>query len=218
MTPAHEARPTANPAITTDAIRHLPLERLLGAIGDKTPAPGGGATASAAGALAAALGRMVVNYSVGRKSLVEHRPTLERAERALDRTASLLLDLAAEDAQAYALVNQLQRLPEGDPRREREMPAAVEAAIGAPAAVVAACADLLRLLEQIQPISNEHLRSDLAIAAILANAAARSAWWNVKINLPLLPEGPRREALRAQMLELLSVSGRRADAIERNCG
>lgn len=195
----------------------MPFEQLLSAIGDKTPAPGGGATASAAGALAAALGRMVVSYSVGRKSLAEHRPTLERAERALDRTAQLLLDLAAEDAQAYALVNELQRLPEGDARRQREMPAAVEAAIGAPAAVVAACADLLRLLEQLRPISNEHLRSDLAVAAILAEAAARSGWWNVRINLPLMPEGPKREALRLQMLDLLSVSRRRAEAIELAC-
>jgi formiminotetrahydrofolate cyclodeaminase len=206
-----DASPAAVP------VRDLPLKVLLESVGAKTPSPGGGAVASAAGALAAALGRMVVAYSVERKSLAEHRPALERALSVLERTADLLLTLADEDAAAYALLNTLQRLPETDPRRQAELPGAIEAAINAPGAVVAACADLLRLLESLRPITNPHLRSDLAIAAVLAAAAARCGWWNVKVNLPLLADQTRRQTLDREVRGLVEDASRRAAAIERAC-
>ena len=53
-------------------------------------------------------------------------------------------------------------------------------------AVVGACCDLLRQMESLAPITNQQLRSDLAIAAILTEGAAKSGWWNVKMNVMLL--------------------------------
>ena len=198
-------------------LRTLSFGEFLEAVGSKTPAPGGGAVASAAGALAAALARMVVAYSEGKKSLAEHEPLLQRAALMLSRTIDLLLELATEDAQAYGLVNELMRLPEGDLRRISELPLAADAAVQAPRSVCAVCCDLMRLLESLQPRTNRHLRSDLAIAAVLAEAAAKAAWWNVFVNLPLIDDETRRAAIQEELGRMLDEAAARCNTIEAAC-
>src|SRR5947208_875693 len=96
------------------SMRTTPLGEFLEQVGAKTPAPGGGAVASTVGALACALGRMVVAYSVQKKALAEHWGELERAGTVLARAGEIMLELAEEDAAAYGLVNELSRLPETD--------------------------------------------------------------------------------------------------------
>ncbi|MBL9030801.1 MAG: cyclodeaminase/cyclohydrolase family protein [Phycisphaerae bacterium] len=193
----------------------LPFGELLSRIASKTPAPGGGAVASAAAALSASLARMVVAYSIGKKSLAEHQPELARADAALARAGELLLTLSDEDAAAYAVMNELWRLPEGDPRRA-DLPAAQLAATQPPLAVIAACADLLRLFESLAPKTNRHLHSDLAIAAILAESAARASRWNVAVNAASLAEDTRA-GVESQAEASLSDARARLERIERAC-
>ncbi|MEZ6243951.1 MAG: cyclodeaminase/cyclohydrolase family protein [Phycisphaerales bacterium] len=193
------------------------FDDLLASIAAKTPAPGGGAVASAVGALAAALGSMVVAYSVGKKSLAEHEAPLRDAATRLENARAVLLALAGEDAAAFSLLSELQRLPEGDARRASEEGAAREAVLQAPRAVLAASLDLLRLLESLVPITNRHLRSDLAIAAVLAEATARSAAWNVSVNLPLVPDEGRRADLERETARMIADARSRASRVEGAC-
>lgn len=181
----------------------LPFATLLDAVAAKTPAPGGGAVACASAALAAALAQMVVNYSINKKSLAEHKPALEAADRALTNARRILLELAEEDARAYGLVNELMKLPDTDARRQREWPAAVAASIQVPMAAIATCADLLRLMADLAPMTNTMLHSDLGIAAVLAEASARASRWNVEVNAASLPE-PERQTPLTQADAMLS--------------
>jgi methenyltetrahydrofolate cyclohydrolase len=193
------------------------LHDLLESIAAKTPAPGGGAVACAAGAVAAALAGMVVSYSVGKKDLAEHQEELTRARDELARARALLLGLADEDAAAYGLMNALQKLPAGDVRREREMPGAAAACVQIPLASVAVCVDVLRLMERLTTRSNRWLRSDLAIAAILAESAARSGAWNVRINLGSLADEAARRAAEEQLAGLLNVAAAAAGRVQTAC-
>lgn len=190
---------------------------LLAQIAARTPAPGGGAVASAVGALGAALGSMVVAYSVGKKSLAAHQAELERSAAQLERARTLMLELAASDMRAYALLNELQRLPEDDARRIAEWDAAALACVQTPRALVALAMDLLRLCESLVPITNVHLRSDLAIAAVLAEACARSGAWNVRINLSLVKSPEERGTLEAEIASALADASARCKAIEVAC-
>jgi formiminotetrahydrofolate cyclodeaminase len=119
----------------------LTLTQFIDAVGAKVPAPGGGAVASTVGAIAAALGRMVVSYSIGKKNLAEHQPLLVDADARLLRAAKVLMLLADEDAAAYSAVNELSKLPEGDPRRV-ELAAAQAASTQVPLSVAAAAVAL----------------------------------------------------------------------------
>lgn len=194
------------------------VAQFLDAVGAKSPTPGGGAVASVVGALAAALGKMVVEYSVGKKSLERNRPELERALGALSRARAVLMELAEEDAAAYAKVSELMKLPETDEHRRSQWGTAVTVAVQVPRAVAAACCDLLRLVEDLAPVTNTNLRSDLAIAAVLAEGAARSAWWNVAVNLPLLEDEGERKAVREGTLRMLAEAAERVKRVEAACG
>lgn len=195
----------------------LTLAQFIHLVGSKTPAPGGGAVACSTGATAAAIAKMVVEYSLGKKNLSDHQPALQRSAAALQRLADVFLLLADEDAAAYGLVNELSRLPEQDPRRLAEYSGALEAALQAPRAALAASIDLLRLVSELAPMTNRHLRSDLAIAGVLGEAAARSAWWNVRVNLPGIADAARRSALEADAQREIDQASRLRSAIETAC-
>ncbi|QOI99573.1 MAG: cyclodeaminase/cyclohydrolase family protein [Phycisphaeraceae bacterium] len=188
----------------------------LGAVAAKSPTPGGGAVASAVGALSASLAGMVVAYSVGKKSLAAHQDALADAARTLERARALMLALADEDARAYGTVNTLSRLPEGDPGRAG-LASAMEAAVRAPMATIAASVDLLRLMLRLAPITNTHLHSDLGIAADLALASARSSLWNVRVNAGALPGGAGDAAVREARAMIAAGEALHADVC-RSCG
>jgi formiminotetrahydrofolate cyclodeaminase len=198
-------------------LRDQTFGHFLDTIAAKTPTPGGGAVTAAVGALAAALAGMVVSYSLGKKNLGEHQPELERAAAQLARAQTLMLALVEEDEHAYAAVNELAKLPPGDARRLAELPHAAAAATQAPLAVMAAACDLLRHFERLAGITNRHLRSDLAIAAVLADAVVRAGRWNVSINLPTLRELGLDAGIERASAELVSASATLCAAVERAC-
>jgi excinuclease ABC subunit C len=190
----------------------LRVDELLSAIAAKTPTPGGGAVAGVVGATGCALASMVVAYSIGKKSLAEHQSALESARGRLERARELFLSLGDEDAQAYALLNELQRLAPDSARRD-ELPAALRVCVRVPMAMLAASADVAGLLATLGPITNTHLRSDLDIARELVRATARSSVLNVEVNLASLsalgPEGEvestrAREQARAMLERALA--------------
>lgn len=171
------------------------LDQFLDQLGAKQPTPGGGAAASVAGAVGVALGQMVLAYSLGKKALAEHQELLEQAMAALTRARSMFLTLAQEDAAAYAVLNELMRLPAEDARRKQEWDAAVASSIRPPMASLALASETARMLVSLCGTTNTQLKSDLAIAGILVEAAAAAAKWNVVINVPLLPEADREKTL-----------------------
>ncbi|MDX2131618.1 MAG: cyclodeaminase/cyclohydrolase family protein [Planctomycetota bacterium] len=194
----------------------LSLREFFDAVSAKTPAPGGGAVAATTAALGAALGRMVLAYSIGKKSLAPHDGALREADRQLHTLREMFLRLGEEDAEAYALVNELQRLPEGDPRRAG-LAAAVRTSIDVPRTVLGACVEMLRRLDDLTAITNPHLRSDLAIAGVLGEAGARSAWWNVRVNVALLEDRAERDALMLEADTLLGKAWTIREVIEGAC-
>ncbi|MEM8757021.1 MAG: cyclodeaminase/cyclohydrolase family protein [Planctomycetota bacterium] len=189
-----------------DTLAHLTTADLLDRLASKSPAPGGGAVAGLVGAQAAALARMVVSYSRGRKSLAQHEGELAELASQLDNARGIMLALADADAEAYSSLSALWSKRESEPQA---FEAAVREAIRVPASVMAAASDLLRLCESLDPISNPNLRSDLVAAAVLAHAAAEAAALNVRVNAPQLADAAERERVLAACDERL------ADTVER---
>lgn len=189
-----------------DTLASMTVADLLDSLASKSPAPGGGAVAGLVGAQAAALARMVVSYSLGRKSLAEHQASLETIATQFDNARGVMLSLADADADAYA---SLSALWGSKSERPDDFRVAVRRAIQVPRAVMAASADLLRLCETLAPISNPNLASDLVAAAVLAEASAKAASLNVHVNAEQLDDAGERDRL------LSEVDTAIADAAER---
>jgi formiminotetrahydrofolate cyclodeaminase len=199
-----------------DLLGAMPLNDLLSALAAKSPAPGGGAAAGVIGATAAALGGMVVAYSQNRRSLAEHHAFLDDANERLERARALFVALADADAAGYTQLNRLMKLPEDDAERRAGWDAAVNGAIAPPRATLAAACDLLRLLEELPGRINPHLKSDLGVAAVAGQAAARAASWNVRVNAPLLDDQTRASVLD-EATRLVADASARAARIEAGC-
>lgn len=197
----------------TTSLASLRFDLLLDAIAAKSPVPGGGAVAAASGALAAALAGMVVSYSLGRKGLEAHQDHLAAVQRQLAAARRVLLDLADDDAAAFSAMTELRKAPPTTPDLDARRQEAVWAACAVPLAALAACAELLALIQSLLGATNPNLRSDLTVAADLALGAARASRWNVEVNLPSLQDAPLRAKAQADMASMLARCQAAADAV-----
>lgn len=188
----------------------------LDALSCKVPTPGGGASAAIVGATAAATAAMVVSYSLGKKSLAEHEDHNKIAMTQLTRARQMFLQLGDEDAEGYGILNALWKLEKDDPTRVAQWDDAVRGAITPPRAMLALSLELLRLCEKLVPTTNKQLKSDLGVAAVLAQASARSAAWNVNINISLLPTDQQPE-LTDSVETLLQQAQKHCASIESGC-
>lgn len=161
----------------------------------RTPTPGGGSASAAAGAFGAALGEMVLSYSI-----LPAQPDAEliavRAECTTARAA--FLRGVEEDARAYDAVRLARTALKGhadDPGLKQAHVTAVRAAAQVPLETARLAHAIAHRLRAIQSRTKAALASDIVTALALLRAATDGALENVAINLADLknagdPVGP----------------------------
>lgn len=78
----------------------------LNSLASKAPVPGGGGASAIGGALAAALGQMVANLTVGKKKYADVEKIMQELLGKLQALQEDFLDLADQDAKALRLWQQ----------------------------------------------------------------------------------------------------------------
>lgn len=188
------------------------IAAFLEATAARQPTPGGGGVTALTGALAAAIGEMVVNYSLGKKGLEAYQDELRPAVEELTRVRKMMLALMAEDQAAYATLTAARKLPTTVPDRDEQIRAALRSSIAAPQAMAATAVAVLELCDRIINFVNFYLLSDLAVSADLAMATARCAIYNVRVNLPDVADRAERQRVESTVSHVL---GRAAVLIQR---
>jgi len=162
----------------------------------RSAVPGGGASGALHAAQAAALLAMVARYSDGPRYDGE---TVGRVRAAADGLADEALDLAMADSAAFEKVAAAYKLPKDDQGEKAARSAAIaESLSGAarpPADLMAAAVRLVGLAEDLLPVANKNVISDIAAAAAAISAAAITAQVNIEANLP----GIKDESLAAEL-------------------
>jgi formiminotetrahydrofolate cyclodeaminase len=180
------------------------ISEFLSATAAKQPTPGGGSVTALAGALAAAIGEMVLSYSVGKKSLAQFEPELRAGSSELSRARALLLGLMVEDQVAYEALTAARKLPESNVDRQKHFDAALVACIRVPQAMGATALAILAEADRLVDKVNHHLLSDLAVCCELAMATVRSAGYNVRVNLPDLSDPNDRQRAQGECDQILA--------------
>ena len=156
-----------------------PLADFLDSVASDEPAPGGGAVAAVAVALAAGLCSMAAHLSAGH--LADAAELAERAEHLRERVAPL----AQEDATAYGHVLVAYRAPRDRDlvERQQRIRTALSGAADVPLAIAETGAMVAEVAARLVQEGNTNLRGDAVAAALLAEAGVHAASVLVEINM-----------------------------------
>jgi formiminotetrahydrofolate cyclodeaminase len=178
----------------------------------RSAAPGGGATGALHAAQAAALLAMVARYSDGPRHDAE---TVGRVRAAADGLTDEAVDLAMADSAAFEKVAAAYKLPsettDGKAVRSEAIATALGGAARPPADLMAAAVRLIGLAEDLLPVANKNVISDIAAAAAAITAAAVTARINIEANLP----GIKDESLAAEFSAIAALADGVTDRAER---
>jgi methenyltetrahydrofolate cyclohydrolase len=202
-------------------MRDETIADFLNQLAARVPAPGGGATAGLHAAQSAALLAMVARYSDGPK-YAEHADLIDRVRAEADALIPDTLGLAEADAEAFGAVAEAYKLPKDTDDDKAARSAAIEASLAGaakvPADVVQAALRLAELAEELLPVGNRNVLTDIGAAAEAARAAAVTAALNIEVNLRGIKDTELRASLQgtsALTSEVTLISERVVAAVRR---
>ena len=205
--------------MTRQPFADLSIGAFVERVASSEPVPGGGSVSAIAASFAAGLVAMVAGLSQGRPKYAAYEATHARALEAGRRAAARFLALADEDAEAYAAFSAALKLPretaEEQATRHEAMRAAARRAAETPLEVLRACDDLAAEVQAMAGRSNLNASSDINVASLLVEAAARGAAANVVVNLPSVDDERYAGRVTDEVMALLrSIEDRAAVARE----
>jgi glutamate formiminotransferase/formiminotetrahydrofolate cyclodeaminase len=180
------------------------IEPFLEQLAAPKAVPGGGSASAAAAAMAAALAHMVAAMSRGKKAYTQYERELSDAIGGLARMRDEFAAAIDADAAAYSAVMQAfkaAKAAEGD-GAQAQIQSATQQAASVPLNVAERTRQLQVIVDQLRPITNPKMASDLAVAAALARAALEGAAANVEINLADLTDEKFVRATRERLSAL----------------
>ncbi len=168
-------------------IKDQPIQQFLDELASKASTPGGGSAAAIMGAMGAALGSMVGNFTVGKKGYedvdAEMREALEQTEQLRDK----LTDMIRADIEVFNSVMGAYGMPKDTDEQKAERSQAIQNALrdatDVPLDCAKAAAEVLKLCKPLAEKGNKNVISDAGVAVLAAEAALRSAALNVYINV-----------------------------------
>lgn len=167
------------------------LSGFLDQLASDAPTPGGGSVAALVGALAAALGRMAGQFTLGREKFANVQAQVQELDARLHHAATALAASIDEDARAYAQLSAAFKLPRDDANRQTEIARAALVAASVPLQTAVLARRAEADLTVLRDICNPNLTSDVEVGLHLTRAAIHSAAINVRVNLSLLPTADR---------------------------
>jgi glutamate formiminotransferase / formiminotetrahydrofolate cyclodeaminase len=183
-----------------------------------SPVPGGGSVAAHSGMLAASLGQMVCNLTLGKKKYAEVEGRINAIKAQLVDRGLRLRELIIEDAESFAAVMQAMKLPKESETeksvRAGQINEATRGAILVPMKTAGVSLEVLLLLVELAGIGNQNALSDAGVGGQLANTAVKGAFYNVLINLSSLTDQQEAAEFRQQIDNLVEEANRAAAELE----
>lgn len=170
-----------------DDLVNMTLTGFCDELSTDSPAPGGGSVAALCSAMSGALSAMVSNLTFSKKGyekVWEEAKEFSEIGQSIKERSLIAIDT---DTQAFYDMMDAARLPkktdEAKKIRANAIQEATKKAILVPLETLEISLQAAELAAKVAKIGNTNALSDAGVAAITANAAAKSAYLNVKINM-----------------------------------
>ena len=189
----------------------------LDELASKAPVPGGGGACAYVASLGTALGSMVGNLTIGKKTYAavqeDIAEMLQRSRKLMDR----LNELVEEDANAFLPLSQAYRMPQDTPEQKKEKEEALQGALKEAAAVpleiAQVCLQAIQLHWEYGQKGSRLALSDVGCGVVFCRAALQGAALNVLINLKLMKDQSLKKEMGERLESLVSQGCQIADQV-----
>ena len=187
------------------------------ALASKAPVPGGGGASALCGSLAAALGQMVANLTIGKKkyALVEDE-IKELAER-MKGIQGQFSALADQDAKVFAPLAKCYSLPSGTEEEKAYKAEVMEArlldASLVPMEIMEKASEMLEIMDILADKGSRMAVSDVGVGVQFIRTALLGAVMNVYINTKSMKNREKAEEMNEKAERLIKEGTEAADRI-----
>lgn len=189
-------------------------------LASKAPVPGGGGASALGGALAAALGQMVANLTVGKKRYADVEEVMQQSLFALNILQMELMALADKDAEVFAPLAAAYGMPTDTPEQKAEKDRVMEenllAASLVPLQIMEKASAMLDILALLEKKGSRMAVSDVGVAVQFARTALTGAVMNVYINTKSMKNREKAQELNDRAEKLIAEGTQLADEIYEN--
>ena len=189
----------------------------LDSLASAAPVPGGGGVSALAGALAAALGCMVANLTVGKESYADVEAEVTELLGEATDLRHELLRLSDADAEAFRPLSDAYRMPRTTAAerslRDHAVQEALVVAARAPLATMERSCEAVEVLSRLAEVGSRLAVSDAGCGVVLCRAALSSAALSVFINTRAMTDRDGARRIDEQASELMARGNRRADEV-----
>ena len=193
-------------------MRDLTLNEFSEKLFSKEAVPGGGGASALVGALAISLGAMAANLTLGKEKYAEYTDELNANLEKAEKLRLRLLELIEEDAAGFGEINKAYKVK---PRDEALIEKALVSAATPPLKMMEAIKEVIDILIVFSDKTSILVVSDVGVGAKFAEAAIKSAYLNVVVNVKLMKD-EKTAAEIGEKAERLLHYAKKADEVYEN--
>lgn len=194
-------------------IVEMNIKEYLDTLKTKSPVPGGGSVSGLSAVQGVSLVLMVCELTLNNKKYEEFYDLNNEILRKSTELYNKLLCAADNDKEAFSKLSEAYKIPKDADKRDEVLNECSIGATKAPFDVIKLSFEGIKFAFELLDKSNKMAISDLGVAAECFRNAAKSAWLNVKINLPYINDTEKKEIFFNEGEKLLSQIERYADKI-----
>ena len=193
-------------------MRDLTLNEFSEKLFSKEAVPGGGGASALVGALAVSLGAMAANLTLGKEKYAEYTDELSTNLEKAEKLRLRLLELIEEDAVGFGEINKAYKVK---PRDKELIEKALVSAATPPLKMMEAIKEVIDILIIFSDKTSVLVVSDVGVGAKFAEAALKSAYLNVVVNVKLMKDEKTAAEIEEKAERLLHYA-KKADEVYEN--
>ncbi len=167
--------------------RKMTIEEFINELASNSPAPGGGTAAALGGAMGISLLEMVANLTIGKKGFESVKEEMQGRVKVFEGKRGDLLKLMDTDTEVFNEFMAALKMPKNTEEekavRRQKMQETLKKAAEVPMKVAREILSTLKEGKFMAENGNPNAISDVGVGVLFAEAAIRSAIYNVFINL-----------------------------------